>query len=242
MLITIVNHNCNDNAVELISGFRSCGEVLAIDSGSNLAEPYQNYFDLKLPNVYYANLLNIACQELKNKFQYSLLYFICSDVKISNYQLTIRYAEEAFTNPDVGIYAPACNNSGHPQMQCKKTNKIRPVVFVEGFCFAIRLSLLQQLCPVNTQVNYVGWGLDVYLAYLAFKNKLQSVVDDRIIVEHDSPCGYSLDLARQQRNNWFSLQSQEAQWFRRLTSVQVLKSAFGVQLCNLIFAGKNNCK
>ena len=230
MLVTIVNHQYNDQAVELVKGFRPQAEVIAIDSGSTLDERHNPFFDLKLPNVYYSGLVNAAYQELSDRPNHAILYFICSDVRFDDFASTIAYAKSAFEDPQVGVYAPSVNISGHPQMLCHQTGDLRPVVFVEGICFAVRLSLLEQLCPINTEVNYLGWGLDVYLGFLAMQAGLTSVVDDRLTIYHQADCGYDTAQARQQRDRWIAQQSQSAQRFQKITGFKPLKNRLGLWL------------
>lgn len=112
----------------------------------------------------------------------------------------------------------------------RRNGTLRSVVFVEGVSFAVRASLLTKLCPIDTTVNALGWGLDVYLGFLAMQAGLTSVVDDRVVVYHEANCGYNTAQARDQRDAWFAQHSRAAQRFQKLTSLKPLKSALGVRL------------
>lgn len=230
MLVAIVNHECNDGAVALVNGFRPYADVVAIDSGSNLEEQHDGIFDLKLPNVYYSGLLNVAYEEMRRRPAHGVLYFICSDVRIDDFAAALAYAEEAFQDPRTGVYAPSANTSAHLQMLCKHTETLRPAVFVEGFCFATRVSLLQKLCPVDTHVNRLGHGLDIYLGFLALQAGLRCVIDDRITVVHPGESGYDQPEARRQRHAWIARQGGAAKRFHRLAGWTPCKTRFGLRV------------
>jgi hypothetical protein len=201
LLVAVVNHGHADAALALGRAFRSAAEVVLIDSGSSLSPDQARGFDLVLPNVYYAGLLNAAAA-LAARLRADHLYLVCSDVRFSDCALAVRRAEAAFDRPGVGVYAPSARGSVHRQMSGRAGGRLRPVAFVDGFCFAARCDLLRELCPVDTALNALGHGLDVQLGYLAMRRGLASVVDDELTVEHPLGSGYHQGEARRQWRRW----------------------------------------
>ncbi|MEM8860476.1 MAG: hypothetical protein AAGD96_19305 [Chloroflexota bacterium] len=230
MLISIVNHNHNRQALALADRMRPFGHVITIDSGSTLTAEEQAHFDIQLPNVYYSGCLNAAWETLTAQPDSEELLFICSDVEIDDCERLILRAKHAFEDRLVGVYAPSVNRSGHPQMLARNGGNLRPVVFVEGIAFAVRQSLLEALCPIDTQKNKLGWGLDVYLGYLTLKAGLKSVVDDQITILHDGTSGYDTVQAREQYNRWYAEHCAPAQRFRKLVSFRPMKSRLGLEI------------
>jgi hypothetical protein len=234
MLIAVLNHERSDQTVELVRGFRPYADVFAIDSGSRLEAHHRPYFDLILPNVHYCAQINETYRELLKRPEHNLVYIITSDVRVPDYAQAVACAEDAFCDSRIGVYAPSTvtTGSGHPQMWNRSTEGLRPVVFVEGFCFATRVALLHHLCPIDTALNPIGWGVDVYLGYLARRAGACSVVDDRITVIHPKETTYDTKEARRQYSAWFARHSRSARLFQRLTGLRPMKTAFGARLVN----------
>jgi len=230
VFVAIVNHDCNEGAAALVQGFRPHGPVAAIDSGSRLEPRHEALFDVRLPNVYYVGLLNEAVRLARLRGERRALYFVCSDVRFRDCGAALRRAEEAFRDPRIGVYAPSATASSHAQMRWRGSGRLRPAIFVEGFCFAARLALLEEMTPVDTSVNRIGWGLDVYLGFLALRRGMRSVVDDRITVEHPRTSGYARQEARSQRDRWFERQDPRARRFQRLTGNTLAKTRVGYEL------------
>ncbi len=236
LLITIVNHQCNQNAIALKQGFSRLAETLLIDSGSELGEQEKEAFDQLNENIYYSGLFNQAVAALL-KSDKKWLLFVASDVKVSNYGIFLQRLLCAMENRNIGVYAPNSSGSNHRQMWCKHSGSMRPVPFVEGYCFAARRDLLEKIYPVDVAINRMGWGIDVYLGYHAFHQGLLSVVDDRVKVEHPIESGYCSDTARKQRDQWLQTLPQKAQRFQRLSGWVFFKTRIGFWLFRLLVPG-----
>ncbi len=233
----IFNHNCNDNAIKLASEFKRLTNTYVIDSGSSFKDSdEESHFDKLLPNIYYCGMIN----EIIHHFQpdSTVICFIASDVNIKDTGLLYQRLLKAFEDPKIGIYAPSVNKEGsnHPQMHNKMTNGFRKALFVDGFCFAARIEILKTLFPINIELNKIGWGVDVYLSYLALKSKMISVVDDAIQVEHfvgpnnhTNPQAF-LNEAKMERARWFKTLPKGAQHFKVATSIELLKNQVGANI------------
>ncbi len=234
ILVVITNHNLNDQAIQLKNDFLLYCETKLIDSGSNIKKEQLQYFDHLLPNVYYSGLLNKAFECLQ-KSQKTILLFVASDVQIPNYRLLLQNLMHAFNKLNVGVYAPSADYSCHAQMQPKASRKLRKVTFTDGFCFAVSKDILSGLCPVDTKINYLGHGLDIYLGYLAMASGKHNVVDHDIIVIHPDGSGYNDVLARKQRDRWYRTKSGKSRIFHCLASIDWLKNNFGLWLLRMMF-------
>jgi hypothetical protein len=206
VLVTIVNHNLNDEAINLKNIFSEQFDTIIIDSGSN-TQPDE--FDIKLPNVGYSGLFNSAAESMLNN-EYDWLLFICSDVVLKKSDVEkIKIAVETLP-PDIGVYSPASTGQSHKHCKNHKTNTMRDVVFVEGFMFAASKKIIQQIYPVNTEINKLGHGLDAYKGFLCIQNNLRCVIDDTITVYHKEGTGYNTTIASQQFLKWMTQPNMEA--------------------------------
>ena len=218
MHVAIINHEHTAAALALKAAFAPHAEVLALDSGSNLTTAERSQFDLALPNVYYSGLLNAVAESTAGLDDNDVVYLWSSDVSHGDYAAAVSRAREAFLDPGVGTYAPSAWFSGHRQMWNKRTGGLRPVTFVEGFCFATRAGVLRRLCPVDTSVNALGWAVDIQLGYLTRRSALRTVVDDRLEVRHPRSTGYSTRAAALQRRAWLAQLPAGARRFHRVAS------------------------
>ncbi len=198
ILCAVVNHNYNSNAIALFKQLNLFFDTILLDSGSN-NPPAEAY---KLPNVYYPGLLNEAFSLAESK-SYDYLLFVCSDVFISpenTSKLNKRLRELDFDG--TGIYSPSSKGGGH--FFCKKMEggQLRKVPFVEGFIFLCDMSILKEICPINTLNNKYGWGLDIAMGYFANEKGQVCVIDDNIEVTHAEGTGYSRELAEAEMYSW----------------------------------------
>ncbi|WP_462247683.1 hypothetical protein [Ekhidna sp.] len=230
MVVVSINHNHNENVKNHKTGFSPYVDFMAIDSGSKLEEHQKSYFDIELPNVYYSGLINAAFEYFHDRSDDFIIYFIASDVVIDDYLKSIERVKFAFSHSDIAVYAPCANESPHKQMVSGYGEGLRQVNFVEGFCFAVRLGMLRKMCPIDIKVNKIGWGLDVYLGYLAMKQGLKSVVDYEIEVFHPTSSGYDIAKARNQRDNWFNGLEKAARVFRKWATFTPINSNIGIFL------------
>ena len=183
--------------------FRDHGDTLLIDSGSKLNAKQRRHFDIVLPNVYYSGLLNRAHAVLLDS-KADWMLFICSDVMISDAGGFISRFRETARNPSIGLIAPAIDRPcHHRQMQARSFNRRRNVPFVDGYCVAVRKDVLGRVCPIDTSINRIGWGIETHLGYAAKRLGLSAVVDDAIRVAHPDGSGYGHTLARTQRTEYF---------------------------------------
>lgn len=236
MLTAIINYKHNFQAIALKKHLGKFGGVIAIDSGSGLTLEEKQHFDIPLDNVFYCGMLNAIGKYINNcPVKYELLYIVASDVEIKDFEKFVNRAKKIFENSKIGIYGPSVykNGSPHPQMINKNTREIRKAVFIDGYCFAVRTDIFLELCPIDTSVNKIGWGVDVYLSFLAAKKGLITVVDDQVTVMHKPSINQQFRTdARMQRNEWYRRLGKKARIYRRLTAIGFLKNVFGTMLIN----------
>jgi len=227
MLVTVVNHNHNQQAIWLRDSFAAENRSLLIDSGSRLSKREQEQINIGLPNVYYTGLVNEAWKQTEGMGPDEALLFVSSDVEIDNPLGLVRRAERCLEDKRIGVYAPSMETSDHLQMRTGKNQGLRVVVFVEGVIFAVRKKLIDRLCPVDPAVNRLGWALDVHLGYLALQSGLRSVVDDGIQIRHAPGRGYQDEEARQQAEKWLGAQGPQAHRFWKLTTQHKYQTKIG---------------
>lgn len=207
ILVTIVNHNHNENALRLQSLFSRDFRTFVIDSGS--AEK-DNRFIL-LENVYYTGLFNKASEILLNSEEKWLL-FIASDVEISddNYWKLSRRLRDRRSFNNIGLYTPSVRGRSHQFLQ-NQTGffKFRDINFVEGFIFIACREIIQKMHPVDIKLNKIGWGLDVMKGFIAKQLGKRCVVDDLVEVYHPPTAGYSYEEAVSNCKRWAETQSIE---------------------------------
>lgn len=233
LLTVIVNHNCNKGAIHLKQQFAPLSDTLLMDSGSTLQESEEEHFDAILGNVYYNGLLNEAWKRFSAEDNYDYLLFITSDVEIENPQYLVKRTAGLLSEPTIGAYCPSTTESSHPFMNCKGTSGIRKVTFPEGFCFAVKKEVLSKVCPVDTSINKIGHGVDIYIGYVTLLLGMNSVVDDKVVVYHPNGSGYSDIEARKERDNWFDTKSVTANMFHRFVSTDIFKNKIGFIIASL---------
>jgi len=206
ILCIVANHNYNKNATYLKEALSKYYDTLILDSGSDT--PPKN--SLKLKNIYYSGLLNKAYEIAKNR-KYQYLLFICSDVLISPDE-----AEKMFSRLStidlgkIGIYSPSSRGLSHLFCKNKSTGSLREVPFTEGFMFLCDLGILENICPINTELNIYGWGIDIVQAFFAKEKNKLCVIDDNVEVEHLTGTGYSRESAKLEMFNWIKTLNNEA--------------------------------
>ena len=217
MLVAIINHECTANAIALKKAFSLHETTVLIDSGSRISEKNRPHFDVLLPNVYYAGLLNHTYNIMVQTDQRWLL-LICSDVTIADVDNFVNILRQSITRFHFGIIAPAiARKSHHRQMVVQPGQAPREVPFVDGYCLAIRREILDRLCPIDTSINQIGWGIETHLGLIAKQLGLRAVVHDAILVEHTDGSGYAHTEARQQRADYFSHVGWDLRLYWRLT-------------------------
>lgn len=230
MVVAILNHALTEQALALKRTFSVHARTLAIDSGSALTPEQRAAFDLALPNVYYSGLLNAVAEQTQTLPPDDHVLVWCSDVTYDNYDRMCAVIREVFAAPRLGIYAPCGTHSDQPQMRNRHSGGLRRVTFVDGFCFAVRSSILQQLCPVDLRLNRRGWGLDVQLGYIARHHGWHVVVDDRVQVNHPRSTGYSRSDAWRERGQWQAALPPAPRLFHRLARRAFAKRALTMRL------------
>jgi hypothetical protein len=212
----VVNHARNREAHELVQALRAHVPALAIDSGSTFAAGEEAWFDLRLPNVFYSGLFNAAVAACADLADDDVLYFVCSDVSVPDAGRALERTRIAFADPRIGVYGASAQGTSFSTMRNRGSGGLRELPFVEGFCFAARMSVLRAVAPVDTALNTLGWGIDIHLAFAARVAGLRCVVDDAVQVTHDMGSGYSQEEALAQMKAWFAAQPAAVQLGQRL--------------------------
>jgi hypothetical protein len=197
ILVCITNHNSNDNAIELKNNFSKYFETIIIDSNSNKVS---DDFDIKLENVYYTGLFNESVKQakLRNK---KYIYFIASDVYYEDYERIYEIIQSL--NDDVYLWAPSSRGQSHYHCKNFKTDSIREIPYLEGFCFLSHIDCIEGLYPISMEKNLYGYGIDLLLGYNCIKIlKKKCFVDDRVEIYHKEGTGYSQSKALQDMYNW----------------------------------------
>lgn len=183
ILCVIVNHNNNENALNLKSLFSHELETIIIDSGSNTTHID---FYICLDNVYYTGLFNEAYNQLKIRNKRKL-FFICSDVKVISDNIIdcIKTIPE-----DCYYYSPSVEGRCKDFAKNKGTNSLRSVNFIEGFIFLIDKEILDIFMPIDWNLNRYGYFIDILCSYYTLIKNKKILIDDRCIVYHPESIGY----------------------------------------------------
>lgn len=203
ILCCIFNHNRNAEAIAWSQRLSPWFDTLILDSGS---EPRcEHPTAVPLDNVYYSGLVNEAYDRAVAG-GYPWVMLLTSDLQIREKDAP-RLAEamrEISRSVNVGLYQPSTAWRGRslPQSRCHFTGRMRPANFQEGWFHLVRTDLLAQICPIDTAVNRLGWGIDLALSHFARLAHLLILVDDRIRVVHPGGSGYNTEEALRQMRAW----------------------------------------
>ena len=229
MFVAIINHGLVEQTLELKRRISMYSPTEAIDSGSELTPAQSAGFDVCLPNVYYSGLINAVALRTAALSPDQPVLIWCSDVTCDALGRLFGLLESSFDDPTVGSYAPSAWYSYFKHMHRGRKERVRPVTFVDGFCFATRVRFLRQLCPIDTTLNMRGWGLEVHLGYLVQRAGMKTVIDDRIQVAHPPSTGYSTTTAADERRNWVEHLPQGARVFHRLANHRFGRASLGMK-------------
>jgi len=155
--------------------------------------------------VYYSGLMNEACRRA-TEGEYGWVMIVTSDLQLKERDVPALLAamEQIAHSKNVGLYQPSTAWKGRslPQSRCHFTGKMRCTNFQEGWFHLVRTDLLQEICPIDCNVNKLGWGVDLALSHFARVRKLLVLVDDRIRVVHPAGTGYNKEEALRQMRAW----------------------------------------
>ena len=196
ILCCIFNHNHNADAAAWAGRLSPHFDTLILDSGSSPRCPHP--LSVPLENIYYSGLMNEACRRGREG-GYRWVCILTSDLEISekNCGRLIAGMQEVSRTVNVGLYQPSTAWRGRslPQSRCHLTGRLRSTNFQEGWFHMIRLDLMEKVCPIDTSVNLLGWGIDLALSHFARVEGLLILVDDRVRVVHPGGTGYNRDAA-----------------------------------------------
>ena len=204
-LCCIFNYNENEKSIEWWKRLSPHFDTVILDSGSN--PPCLHEGALNLPNIFYSGLMNKAYELVKEK-GYRWLMIVTSDIEISdrNTAKLVERMKFILTTSNVGLYQPSCRWSrrgrAHHQSMCHFTGRMRCVNFQEGWYHMVCREVLDEIMPVDTSINLLGWGIDVALSHIARVQRRLIVVDDKVRVLHPKGTGYNRDKAEKQMEEW----------------------------------------
>lgn len=124
-------------------------------------------------------------------------------------------------------------------MQPRKDGKFRKAPFSDGFCYAFNKKIVEEVCPVDLNINSLGYGLEVFLGYQAMRHGKYVIIDHGLQVSHPHTTGYNSDQARIQRDRWFQLHEKQAQLFYKMAHKKILRNKIGYWLTSAIVRKTN---
>jgi hypothetical protein len=217
ILCIIANHNYSKNASSLHQLFLNYYDCAILDSGSD--SPPKN--SLKFENIYYSGLLNQAYSIAKEE-NYKYLLFICSDVEVNLNEASKMFNRLSSIDLNkIGLYSPASTGLSHKFCKKHSSNNLREVPFAEGFIFLCDVEILERICPIDTQKNLYGWGIDIVQSFYAKEKNKLCVVDDNVEVNHLAGTGYSREIAKIEMLSWIKSFGNESlfSFFKNVTQL-----------------------
>lgn len=204
ILCCIFNHNENEKAIMWSNRLSPWFRTVILDSGSN--PPCDHPTAVNLENIYYSGLVNEAWR-LAKEGEYPWVVILTSDLEISeeNVPALVRRMEKISWSTNVGLYQPANSRKGtsHWHSRYKWPPIIRRRWFQEGWFHMVRVDLLDKICPIDLNVNRLGWGIDVVLSYFSVLSRRLILVDSGVTVEHPAGTGYNREEAERQMWEWY---------------------------------------
>lgn len=181
VLAVVANYGFNDNALRLRDFISQGIDTHLVDASSPI--PLRDA-DAIIANSYYPGLWNYAVSKALEG-GYEWLFFIASDVQLTQYSMFFSCIDEVKDIPDIFLWSPSIQpGSRFSSKECAHNpiGILRKCRFVEGFCFLARMSLLQKQYPLPHDFKY-GWNIDVITSCLA-QSHGTIVVDDRVQIFH----------------------------------------------------------
>ena len=166
ILCCIFNHNDNAQAGAWAERLSPRFDTLILDSGSE--PPCPHPLAVSLANLYYSGLVNEAYRRaMEGGYRWVLI--VTSDLQISEKHTArlLDALEQVSHAENVGLYQPSTAWRGRslPQSRCHWTGKMRPASFQEGWFHLVQTDLLGKICPIDTSLNRLGWGVDLALCH-----------------------------------------------------------------------------
>lgn len=235
ILVAIINHNCEVTAENLYNLFSLDFSTVILDSGSTI-KPKES---IQFGNIFYGGLFNEAVK-MSLEGHYEWLILITSDITIdSDNYIKFKKKLSVITNMEfVGLYSPSSVGGGHWFGNRLTKSELRPVPFVEGFFFLMRVSLLLKVYPIDLEINKIGWGIDTLQGFVSWKHGFGVFIDDSIQIQHPVTAGYNHNLANIQMLNLFKLYGRDFEAFNQNQGFYILKRYFtlkSILFCYLAF-------
>ena len=233
-LVLIFNHESTENAIKLKKQLSNFFECSILDSGSNLTDNEKSEIDYSFGNIYYNGLINEACKISKEK-EADYCTIITSDVTIVDPEGYSNYLKSTIDQNDTGIYMPSCDNSIFKQHLHRKNKGLVKASLSEGFCYTVKVELLDKICPIDLNINRLGFGTSHVLSYVSLRLGLHVYVDHRVQILHPYGSGYSKKEAYKQQMNWMRSLGKPIVLHRYLVGKDYFQAYWFQQVVRLIF-------
>jgi len=201
----IFDYNDHESASRWADRLSPHFDTVILDSGSVPPCPHPKavHFD----NIFYSGLMNKAYEYMLSK-DAAWLMIVTSDIEIdeANFDKLVCGMKEISRSVNVGLYQPSCRWSikgrALHQSMCHFSGRLRRVNFQEGWFHLASREVLQEVLPMNVEINKFGWGVDLALSHFCRILHKLVLVDDRVKVLHPRGTGYNRDKALAQMRAW----------------------------------------
>jgi SAM-dependent methyltransferase len=206
VLVAITNYDYNDNALVLKQLFSPLYDTICIDSSSPRPLECADYV---IPNSHYPGLFNKSV-ELAIAGNYDFLFFIASDVEFREASMLQLCIDAAVATEDLYLWTPSLawdSRFAFKSTGNKPSSGMRNCGAIEGFCFMVRVSILQDVIfPIPSEIK-IGYGIDIVLSLKAHERGIVAV-DDRVIIYHpDRRAEHQIDEPFAQKESTLYYQS-----------------------------------
>ena len=133
---------------------------------------------------------------------------VTSDIEIGDHDMEklVAAMKDMANTKNVALYQPSCRWSlkarALHQSMCHFTGRVRKVNFQEGWFHLVCREVLDDVLPMDVNLNLYGWGVDLALCHYARVRGMLILVDDRIRVLHPRGTGYNRDKSLYQMREW----------------------------------------
>lgn len=203
--VFIFNYKRYYDAIRLHDSFTKLGyRTFLLNCESPTDPPFKaTETIIKLPNIFYSGQWN----ESLKLAQGDVLFLINSDVKIPKPK-SVMYRLEQFYNhykDKAGIYAP--NHywtpwTYNPNLLETVDFGLKKVPATDSTIWSISRTMAEKVGHVNTNINALGWGIEVVAAYYCYQESKLVVRDYHVSCDHPRSTAYNRYQADQQWRTW----------------------------------------